>query len=92
RTLVADCLDQLSPLADAQRIAMHNAVPEPLWVMIDPHQFRRVLNNLIGNSLDNIGEGDAITVSAGLAEEGRFWLRVADTGPGVEPEWLPHLF
>jgi signal transduction histidine kinase len=60
-------------------------------VLADPQRVEQILRNLIHNALDYTPDGGAIWVQA--MAQGRF-VRVAvkDTGIGIEPEHLPHLF
>jgi two-component system, OmpR family, sensor histidine kinase MtrB len=51
----------------------------------DPRRLERILANLIGNALDHGGDGVAVSVGPDFVE-------VADHGPGISPEHLPHLF
>jgi signal transduction histidine kinase len=90
-TLVEACFSDLRAMAVEKDIALINAVPEELVIRLDPDQFKRVLINLIGNSIENIDTGDHVQVSAQLTHDGVDIL-VADNGPGIEPELLPHLF
>ena len=49
------------------------------------------MHNLLGNAIRHTAEGG--TISVGLAEsKGGVVLSVADTGTGIPPEALPHLF
>ena len=89
--LVEACFLELRAMADKKDILLMNAVPEELMIRIDPDQFKRVLMNLIGNSIENIDTGDHIQVSAQLTPYGVDIL-VADNGPGIELALLPHLF
>lgn len=60
----------------------------------DAERMRRVLDNVIENAVQAIGEtGGAgrIEVSTRIAK-GAFELAIADTGPGVAPEILPRVF
>ena len=62
---------------------------EPVDVRTDRSRVDRIVANLISNALDH-GGGD-VTVRAGRDEAGPF-VEVADSGPGISPEHLPHLF
>lgn len=58
----------------------------------DLHQLQRVLVNLIGNALENVQAGGWVRVSAEPDGGTAMRLVVADNGPGISPEVLPHLF
>lgn len=57
----------------------------------DPDLLRRLLENLLDNALRHTPPAGRITVSLSRAD-GRWELRVRDTGPGVEPLIKPLLF
>ncbi|OGE32114.1 hypothetical protein A2631_03280 [Candidatus Daviesbacteria bacterium RIFCSPHIGHO2_01_FULL_44_29] len=60
-------------------------------VMADSVRIGEVLNNLIGNAISYTQEGGRITVSSKV--EGREMVTtIKDTGRGIDPETLPHLF
>ncbi len=58
---------------------------------VDPVRLREVLANLVANAVRHTPAGGSVTVSAVVADP---WLelRVADTGPGIDPAVLPHVF
>jgi two-component system NtrC family sensor kinase len=60
-------------------------------VATDAGMMRQVLDNLISNALDAIGEGGEITVSTHRVGE-RIAIEVADTGHGIAPEMLVRIF
>ncbi|CAM3898943.1 sensor histidine kinase [Cohnella lubricantis] len=66
---------------------------ETSFVRIDEHQMDRVLANLIYNSLKHTPRGGSIaltvTAEAGLQSAK---VQVADTGSGIHPDDLPHIF
>src|SRR5207237_832426 len=55
----------------------------------DPRRVERILSNLIGNALEH--GGDTADVRVGRENE-RAFVEIADHGPGIPPEHLPHLF
>ncbi len=67
-------------------------VTEPLPnLTIDPVRVRQVLENLLDNALRHTPRGGTIRMEA--RTEGQAALfRVADTGAGIAPEALPHIF
>lgn len=62
-----------------------------VWVFGDHVRLGEVVSNLLGNALAFTGPGDTITVEV-REREGRVHLVVADTGAGISPAFLPHVF
>jgi PAS domain S-box-containing protein len=60
-------------------------------VEVDVDRMVQVLENIIGNALKFTPSGGTVVVEAGRAE-GCVQFAVADTGPGIHPDQLPHLF
>ncbi|MDJ0381816.1 HAMP domain-containing sensor histidine kinase [Streptomyces sp. G-G2] len=68
-------------------------VPEGLRARLDPRRFDVVLANLVGNALRHGGAPVRITVGTRPDPDGeRLTVEVADSGPGIAPEALPHIF
>jgi len=71
--------------------------PAPLVLRADPVGLRRILENLLSNALESLGEGPGEVVLA-LAEESspaagrRARLTVRDSGPGLAPEIRDRIF
>lgn len=61
-------------------------------VSADPAQLRRVFGNLLDNALRFTPEGGEVAVTVRPDEGGAVLVSVADTGPGIEPGHLPHVF
>lgn len=57
----------------------------------DQARLTQVLHNLLNNAIQHTPEGETITVQAEQRPE-HFFLRVSDTGEGIPPEHLPHIF
>jgi PAS domain S-box-containing protein len=92
RTVVSDAVEMLRPLASSSSLHLDTAIPDGLpRVMVDPARVQQVLSNLVGNAIKFTPAGGSITVRAELAPDG-VCLAVADTGPGISTEELPHIF
>jgi signal transduction histidine kinase len=62
---------------------------EPLVITSDPRRLERIVANLVGNALEHGGRGVAVLVGRNGADA---FVEVADRGPGIGREHLPHLF
>jgi signal transduction histidine kinase len=94
-TDVGDLLDEVryafAPRAAAVGVAFSiEASPLPP-LEIDPVRVRQVLQNLLDNALRHTPRGGTIRVEA-RPEAAAALFRVADTGSGIAPEALPHIF
>jgi two-component system, OmpR family, sensor histidine kinase BaeS len=58
---------------------------------IDPVRIREVLGNLVGNAIRHTPAGGTVRIS-GRLDGSWVELVVTDTGTGIEPELLPHVF
>ncbi|MDQ3622945.1 MAG: ATP-binding protein [Verrucomicrobiota bacterium] len=78
--------------AASQCIGVEVDVPAQLPpVLADEFQLAQVCNNLVENALKYTGPGGRITLYA-AALDGVVELRVADSGSGIPPADLPHIF
>ena len=85
-------------IAQDKGLTLHVEVPpalsgpgERLVVDGDADRLRQVVGNLVSNALRYTPPGGTVTLSAQATETG-VRLSVADTGPGIPPEDLPHIF
>jgi len=88
--LLQEAFEAARPLASELQLALD--VPEELpWVRADRERLLQVFSNLLGNALKFTPHGGQVTLGARAeGEVVRFWVR--DTGPGIAPEALEHLF
>jgi len=90
--LVVECVDLLRPQAEAKGVALHIALPAlSLIVAADPDRIGQVLTNLVANAIKYTHAGGSVEVAARSAPDG-FVVEVADTGIGIPPDDIPHLF
>jgi hypothetical protein len=64
---------------------------DPAMVSADGHRLEQVVENLLTNTLRYVPKGGRVEVSLEVSGE-RGLLAVADDGPGIPPEDLPHVF
>jgi len=60
-------------------------------VSADPGRLRQVFSNLLANAIRHTPPGGEIVVSSAIEGE-QIALTIRDTGEGIAPEQLPHLF
>jgi signal transduction histidine kinase len=90
--LAQETLEMMGAVAAAKTIRLELGLPrEPIAVWVDRERAIQVLTNLVTNAIKFTDEGGAVAVRVEAAGPVvRF--SVADTGPGIRPEDLPHLF
>jgi len=91
-SLVNDTVEMLRPLATGSTITLEADVPEGLLpVMADASRIQQVLSNLVGNAVKFTPRNGRVTVCA-EAIDGGIRFGVIDTGPGIPPDQVPHIF
>lgn len=93
--LVADSVNEmvrlLQPISSDKGIALLAKPIDPhLEMLVDVGAMNRILTNIIGNSLKFTNEGN-VTVSVS-ADDANVSIQIADTGVGINEEFLPKLF
>jgi signal transduction histidine kinase len=92
RSLVQEAVDSATPLATAASLRVECEVPEQTpRVSSDRERVLQVFANLIGNAIKFTPKGGEIRILASL-EDSNIRFIVADTGPGIPPEHLNHVF
>ena len=88
--LVGSVVAAMQPLATQQGVQLtESTTPAP--VLGDQTRLTQLLMNLVDNALRYTPAGGSVTVTV-RANSDSTELRVADTGSGIAPEHLPHLF
>ncbi len=91
-TLLAEAVRTLRPLADAHGLEFgFHPAPGPAWALADAPRVLQVVSNLVGNAAKFTPAGGRVSVSC-AAEGGELRVAVSDTGPGIAPEEVPHIF
>lgn len=92
--IIHAALASLRNQINAQLITVATEIdPELPPAHLDYAQIEQVLLALMSNAIEAMPRGGRLTVSAARADSGRrLRLTVADTGPGIHPTQLPHLF
>ena len=93
--LVEDTAATFEPIAEAEGVTLSVQMPGDLPpVQADAARIGQVLHNLLDNALRHTPAGGSIALGAGRESDqtSQAWLEVRDTGEGIAPEDLPHVF
>jgi PAS domain S-box-containing protein len=97
--LVHNEVERQRPLAEKKSQILAATDSQSLFVQANAGQIGQIVRNVLHNAIKYTPEGGQITCECLLQEEdqpepGSQWvvLRVSDTGTGIAPEHLPHIF
>ncbi|MFP7721427.1 ATP-binding protein [Lysobacter sp. A3-1-A15] len=89
--VVRDAIGAVQVAADAKRILLATAVPAGLGLRADPHRLQQVLWNLLSNAVKFTPAGGVVRIEARTTAD-HVLVSVSDTGPGIDPGFLPYVF
>jgi signal transduction histidine kinase len=90
--LLAETVESFKPQADSSRLTLESDLASDLPpVEVDPVRVRSVIGNLLSNAIRHTPPGGSIKVSLSRSGD-QAVATVADTGEGIAPELLPHVF
>jgi two-component system sensor histidine kinase BaeS len=91
-TLAQDAVAAFATRAASNGVALDwRAAPGVPELDVDPVRVGEVLANLLANAVRHTPAGGSVEVSVEPAGDGARFT-VTDTGPGIDPEDLPHVF
>jgi len=92
RATVESAVEQAEAAAERRGVRLTREFPEtPLVVRHDPQRLGQVVSNLVGNALKFTPRGGSVVVTLGEYRHGAR-IQVIDTGVGIDPTELPHIF
>jgi len=89
--VVRTAVTHFAPAAEVQELCLTAEIAALPAIQADPDRLAQVLRNLLTNALRHTSQGDRIIVSA-TAVAGAVEIAVADSGEGIAPQDLPHVF
>ncbi len=90
--LLAEALDLTRPMADQRRVTVQTKIPaDGLSVIADHQRLKQVLVNMVSNAIKYNRVGGSVEIAASVST-GMVRITVRDTGPGLRPEEMDHLF
>ncbi len=92
--VVVEVMALMSVRTGGTDVVLKSDVQEDLpEMMLDAAQIKQLLVNLVGNSLDAVGEDGEVCIKVGLNRQGdAVEIRVIDNGCGIPEKNLPKLF
>lgn len=92
RELATQAVQSARPAAEEAGLTLHLDLPEvPVVGEVDRDRLGQVLGNLLGNAIEHTPTGGHITVTLAVDDD-ESEITVTDTGAGISPEHLPHVF
>ena len=90
--LATDVATSFAATATAAQIELGATIDDDLPLLdLDPVRIREVIGNLVANALRHTPPGGRITIGARVVQQ-TVEITVRDTGSGIDPELLPHVF
>jgi signal transduction histidine kinase len=92
RSIIEGAVEAVRPSAEARSVALISNIEngdEP--ILCDPSRMQQVVWNLLSNAIKFTPEGGRVQLST-EGEDRHVRITVADTGAGINPEFLPHVF
>src|SRR5262245_31492735 len=93
-TIVQDSMKLVRGHLDKSKVeADVHIAPDLPTITGDPQHLKQVLINLFFNAVDAMPAGGKLSVAAGTSlGAGQMVISIADTGTGIDPEAMPHIF
>ncbi|MCC6804861.1 MAG: HAMP domain-containing protein [Anaerolineae bacterium] len=89
--LLEAVVEQERVLADEKAIVLSAVIPPHLIVQGTADHLIRLFLNLVDNAVKYTPRGGEITITAAQTQ-GEIRVQIKDSGPGIAPEHVPHLF
>ena len=91
-SVVNAALDAVRPAFEAKEIGIETYFPEELKMVVgDADRLQQVVWNLLSNASKFTPAHGAVGISI-AQDQGHAQIQISDTGPGVAPDFLPHVF
>lgn len=89
--ILRDALAVMGTQIEQKKLDVVNSIPDPLYVLADPDQTRRVLTNVIHNAIKFTPSGGRLQFTAAFDNQ-MATVAIADTGPGIPPQDRTRVF
>lgn len=91
-TVIEGATESVRPAAEAKGIRLQNVIdPSAGEVQGDEARLQQVVWNLLSNAVKFTGRGGRVQITL-MRTGSHVTVQIADTGQGIAPEFLPHVF
>jgi signal transduction histidine kinase len=92
RRMIETAVESIRPATDAKAICVETRIdPTVSAIYADPARIQQVLWNLLTNAVKFTPQSGLVSLVL-IQTSGTIQISVADTGEGIEPDFLPHVF
>ena len=92
REAVWNAVEAVRPAAEAKRVRLERSLEGSIgWTKVDPARLQQVLWNLLVNAVKFTAPGGRVSVALGRVNS-HAEILIQDSGVGIAPNFLPHVF
>ena len=90
--VAVETVERLTPLSNRNGVRLETGDLPEVHILGDRQYLIQMISNLVENGIKyTTGDDRQVRIETGKTG-GVAWVRVSDTGPGIAPEHIPHLF
>lgn len=90
-SIVATAIENIRPIADGKNISIKLQTAADQRIIGDETRLNQIVNNLLSNAVKFTPENGKVNVKLSQIN-GKIQFEVSDTGIGIAPQFLPHIF
>jgi heavy metal sensor kinase len=90
--VVANACELFTPGAEDKGIMLHCSISDGIYLNADTRMVQRMFSNLFDNAIKYTPSGGSVNVDVSENVAGQVTISVSDTGMGIPPADLPHIF
>ncbi len=88
---LGSCIELIRPSAEVKKISVKAEIPDDLMIYADKNMLKTVIRNLLTNAVKFTRQNGTVSVMCEVSE-GKFTLKVADTGVGIKKKDISKIF
>ena len=89
--VVSESVEVVRPAAEAKEVVLHCDLPEHLSLIGESRRLQQIVWNVLSNAVKFTPAGGRVDIMI-TQHDGNAVVQVRDTGIGIEPGFLPHVF